>query len=119
MCGWMAPAAITLKATQGFSTFSMKAAVSSGLLHHMLSLLRVVVRRVAPHPVVFFAVLLGRGRPVAVHVEGLDVEVGVDLVLLARDGHVQRVAADAGRHALGLDQLDHLRDGVDLAAVHA
>ena len=34
----MAPAAITLNATQGFSTVSMKAAVSSGLLHHMLSL---------------------------------------------------------------------------------
>ena len=31
--------AMTLNATQGLSTVSMKAAVSSGLLHHMLSLL--------------------------------------------------------------------------------
>ncbi len=37
MRGGMAPAAITLKATHGLSTVSMKAAVSSGLLHHMLS----------------------------------------------------------------------------------
>ncbi len=36
--GEMAPAAMTLKATHGFSTVSMNAAVSSGLLHHMLSL---------------------------------------------------------------------------------
>ena len=31
------PAAMTLKATQGLLTLAMKAAVSSGLLHHMLS----------------------------------------------------------------------------------
>ena len=78
----------------------------------------VVVGRVPAHPVVFLPPLLGRGRPVAVHVEGLHVEIGVELVLLAGHGHVQRVAADAGGHALGLDQVDHLPDHVDLAAVH-
>ena len=50
--------------------------------------------------------------------ERLDVEIDVELGLFARFQHVQRVAADAGRHALGLDQVDHLPDDVDLAAVH-
>ena len=89
-----------------------------GVVAPHVVIVRVVVGRVASHPVIFVPPRLGCGRPVAVPVKRLDVVIRVELVLLAGDRHVQRVAADSGRHALGFDQVDHLSNHVDLASAH-
>jgi hypothetical protein len=47
--------------------------------------------------------------------EGLDVEIRVDLLLLALDDGVQIVRAQARRDALLFDDVDRLRYDVDLA----
>ena len=54
--------------------------------------------------------LLGSGRPIAVRVEGLDVILGLELVLFAGDGDFERMAADAGGNALDLDQVHDIAE---------
>ncbi len=73
---------------------------------------------VAPHPVILFTLILGRCRPVPIHVKRLHIEVVIDLGLLTDLGHIQRVPAHAGRHALRFDQVNHLCDGIDRASLH-